>query len=106
MLETQNLFGHVGGGRFDTLLDAVHAYVHNLNTHPQYEGFRLARSQARAEGEKTLDGDRLAATLRGYSTRGMAYVADLRALMRDNTMASLDGARLGRVTPRRWAQAW
>jgi len=94
-----NLFGHTidatgGGARFPTLLDAVKAYLLNLNTHPAYRAMRLARAKARARG-KVPDGAALAAQLGAYSELGAAYVKQLRTVIRSNDLDRLDGARLG-----------
>lgn len=106
--EANNLFGHVGddvtpqgdaaGPRmaaFSSLFDAVRAYVHNLNTHPAYEGLRRARAAARARGTFP-DGHSLAGTLVRYSERGGAYVDTIRALIRANRLLRFDHARLDR----------
>lgn len=95
-----SLFGHLtftdGAPRvrtFDSLQEAVEAYVRNLNTHRAYEGFRRDRAALRARGG-VLDGMALAGTLDAYSERGGAYVAGLRAIMRDNGLHRYDTARL------------
>ncbi|HLO75032.1 MAG TPA: glucosaminidase domain-containing protein [Magnetospirillum sp.] len=98
---SQNLFGQIAAGsdngmrRFDTLNEAVRAYVHNLNTGATYAEFRRARAKARHAG-RPLDGHALAGTLQGYSEAGRNYVSALRALIRNNDMADFDQARLSR----------
>jgi Bax protein len=99
---SSNLFGHTvevsadgtGMRNFNTLYEAVRAYVHNLNTHRAYEGLRRTRAQIRAEGAQP-DGHTLAAALSGYSERGAAYVQTIRALIRSNDLVNYDRARLG-----------
>lgn len=106
--EANNLFGHVGdsvtptgdadGPRmaaFASLHEAVRAYVHNLNTHPAYEGLRRARAAARARGAFP-DGHTLAGALVNYSERRGAYVDAIRALIRANRLLRFDHARLDR----------
>ena len=101
--EANNLFGHVGeevapegdqdGPRmaaFASLHEAVRAYVHNLNTHPAYEGLRVARTKARARGAFP-DGHSLAGALTRYSERGQAYVDTIRALIRAQLAAIQSG---------------
>ena len=92
------LFGQTAGSAvryaaFDRLIDGVAAYARNLNTHPAYAGFRARRAELRAARQK-LDGYDLASTLLRYSTRGTAYIRDVRALIRDNDLVALDSARL------------
>jgi Bax protein len=77
----------------DHLLESVAAYLHNLNTHPAYRTFRVARAAVRRAGEP-LDGTALAATLDRYSERGMAYVDALRTIIRGNRLAPFDSAAL------------
>lgn len=78
---------------FNRLLDSVHAYALNLNTHNAYRRFRAARAAMRTEGT-TVDGMQLARTLDRYSARGDAYVRTILSLIRGNQLSALDGARL------------
>lgn len=78
---------------FSQLLDSVHAYALNLNTHNAYRRFRDARAAMRVEGA-TVDGVQLARTLDRYSARGNAYVRTILSLIRVNELSTLDGARL------------
>ncbi|MGK9165892.1 glucosaminidase domain-containing protein [Inquilinus limosus] len=92
------LFGQTAGSAvryaaFDRLIDGVAAYARNLNTHPAYAGFRTRRAALRAARQK-LDGYDLASTLTRYSTRGTAYIRDVRAMIRRNDLVELDSARL------------
>lgn len=92
------LFGQTAGSAvryasFDRLIDGVSSYARNLNTHPAYAGFRAKRAAARA-AQQELDGYDLAATLTRYSTRGTAYIRDVRAMIRGNDLVELDSARL------------
>ena len=77
----------------DNLLDAVRAYVHNLNTHWAYEDFRDRRALLRKAGWP-IDGYDLAGELGQYSERRAAYVESIRAIMRQNRLEDFDGARL------------
>ena len=78
---------------FDDLLESVRVYVHNLNTHDAYRGFRLSRASLRAKG-KPLDSLRLVGALEKYSERGTAYVEQLRTLIRVNKLQDFDGVSL------------
>ena len=81
---------------FDSLTDAVRAYVRNLNTHTAYKEFRTSRAWFRhANGEgHSLDGLRLVGSLKLYSERGASYLDDLRSLMRINKLQQFDKSRL------------
>jgi Bax protein len=92
------LFGQTAGSAvryaaFDRLIDGVSSYARNLNTHPAYAGFRARRAELRA-ARLELDGYDLASTLLRYSTRGTAYIRDVRAMIRGNDLVELDSARL------------
>ena len=79
---------------FDTIQGSVHGYVHNLNTHRAYRGFRDMRADMRARGER-IDGHLLAATLGAYSEEGVLYVQRLRSMMQIPAVASSRNVRLG-----------
>ena len=76
---------------FGSLMEGVRAYLHNLNTHFAYEGFRRARAAMRQRGR--IDGYGLTATLRNYSERRGAYLDTIRAIMRFNGFHVLDRAQ-------------
>lgn len=71
--------------RFRSPRHSVASYLHNINTHPEYESFRLQRSKFRARDE-ALSGARLAAELSQYSERRDAYVREIRQLIRTNEL--------------------
>ena len=77
----------------DSLLAAVRAYVHNLNSHWAYDDFRDRRAKLRSAG-KPIDGHDLAGELARYSARGEAYVETIRTIMRQNRLRDFDGAWL------------
>ena len=79
---------------FDRLIDSVHAYMLNLNTHRSYRKFRAMRQDLREAGEP-LDGMMLAGALKSYSELGDEYVAMLRGIIRVNDLEAFDSARLG-----------
>ena len=72
---------------FPSVKGAISAYVHNLNTHPAYERFRIQRAMG-------ASGYQLTATLDRYSERREKYVDTLRSIMSANRLASLDRAKL------------
>lgn len=74
---------------FGSVDDAIASYMRNINTHPQYDGFRRLRQQLRREG-KDLNGLVLADGLRDYSERGEAYVDEIKAMIAQNALESND----------------
>lgn len=86
--------GDYGVAAFETPLESVLSYMHNLNTHPAYGDLRRIRAQARAEGRDPT-GFEVAAGLSRYSERGEEYVESLRTIMRVNQLAPADDAYLG-----------
>lgn len=80
--------------RFRSLIEAVAAYVHNLNTHRAYREFRAARAQMRRQKHR-LDGAELALTLSRYSKRGSKYVSSIRSIINVNRLRDFDRVRLG-----------
>jgi Bax protein len=79
---------------FASMPEAIAAYVHNLNTHRAYAGFRDTRARLRAH-DLPADGHALAGALLRYSERGDSYIRDVRALIRANRLDDFDRARLG-----------
>ncbi len=79
---------------FTSLMDAVEAYILNLNTHRAYRQFRKERLALRARGQH-LSGTGLAGTLTSYSERGSKYVRTIQSIITGNQLQSLDKARLG-----------
>lgn len=73
-----SMFGHMAVSsdparsalrQFDSMTEAISAYVHNLNTHRAYAAFRDARARQRAR-DVPADGHALAGALLRYSERG------------------------------------
>ena len=77
----------------DSLLDAVRAYVHNLNSHWAYEDFRDRRALLRRAG-RPMDGYDLAGSMGQYSERRAAYIRSIREIMRQNRLRDFDRAWL------------
>lgn len=79
---------------FTNLLDAVRAYMHNLNTHRAYRKFRSMREKMRLTA-RPADGLALVGSLTNYSVRGKKYIRSIRAIITTNRLLALDKARLG-----------
>ena len=73
---------------FDSPEDSVRAYMRNLNTHPAYEPFRLARAELRAKN-KPLQGAQLVKSLGSYSTKG-GYGQQLHSIITGRGLNKLD----------------
>jgi Bax protein len=69
--------------RFESVAESISSYMHNLNTGRVYGDLRQIRAASRASG---LDPDaaEMAKGLTRYSERGMAYVTEIRAMLRHN----------------------
>ena len=101
---TQDQRGIVPAGReegkthkirsFDRLIDSVHSYLNNLNTHRAYREFRTLRAGMR-NNARPLDGYGLVPGMSAYSERKTEYLTLLRQVIRANDLRSLDDARLG-----------
>jgi Bax protein len=90
------LFGQIRAGSpqpFTNVGEATDAYITNLNTHPAYAGFRVARAALRERGEN-LSGYNLIGSLLRYSELGQEYVRFVRQIMRENELSDFDKARL------------
>ena len=87
--EQNNLFGmkrSAGGySEFETLGHGVEAYVRNLNTHGAYANLR-SRRRALLRSGKTPTVSDLIPALQAYSTRGTAYIKDLRQIINQNAL--------------------
>ncbi len=81
---------------FDQLIDAVDAYIHNLNTNGAYASFRELRAAQRAAGEQP-DGVTLMGGLMAYSELGDQYIRYIRNLIRNQGLDRVDDARLQTV---------
>lgn len=79
--------------RFADLRSSVRTYLHTLNVGRAYVELRGLRAEMRAADE-ALDPLRLAGGLRRYSERGMAYVQEIRAVIRLNALEQLGGPGL------------
>lgn len=89
---------------FGQIMDSVRSYVHNLNTHRAYRGFREKRQVLRAEGQR-LSGLSLVPTLIAYSELKGKYLGLLRSIITANKLQPLDKARLKSAPARRETDA-
>lgn len=78
---------------FDTPLDAVIAYIKNLNTHRAYRDLRDIRATMRLQGAG-MNGLTLAEGLESYSEKGWEYIRDIRRIIQANELRPLDAAEL------------
>ena len=79
--------------KFNVLQASVRAYQRNLNTHPTYENFRLARAHLRDKG-KELDSIILSQFLDNYAETGSQYVEVLQKIIKQNNLQDFDDAKL------------
>jgi len=92
-LQQRSELGNYKIAAYETPLQSVIAYMHNLNTHPSYKQLRARRAELRKAGSK-VTGWELANTLTSYSERGQAYVDTLHSLMKVNKLQPTDDAYL------------
>lgn len=93
-LQQRSGLGNYKIASYETPLQSVIAYMHNLNTHRAYEDLRARRAELRKSGAK-VTGWELANTLTSYSERGQEYVDSLHSLMKVNMLPPTDDAYLG-----------
>ena len=79
---------------FGSLLESVRAYMHNLNTHQNYNRFRDARYRLKPQTE-AFKARRLAAYLDSYAEIGQAYVEKLLVIIASNNFDHYAEAKLG-----------
>ena len=75
--------------KFDSVGDAIEAYVKNLNTHRAYSSLREKRYSL-LRGGKSPSGSELAITLTEYSERGAIYGEEVASLIRYNKLEAYD----------------
>lgn len=71
--------------KFKSVNDAVRTYMHHLNSHPFYEKLRESRLTARKTNMDPSGYD-MAIGLEKYSARGLAYVKEVRSMIRYNKL--------------------
>ena len=78
---------------FGTLLGSIRAYIHNLNTHSFYKGFRDTRAKLRNQPNANKS-KVLVKFLDRYAEIGPAYVSKLEVLIRTNDFGQFASAQL------------
>jgi len=91
--EQRSGMGDYGLAKFDTPVESMMAYMHNLNTHNAYKDLRSQRAEMRNNGGEPR-GYELTNSLIKYSERGQAYVNTLQSIMRVNHLQQTDEAYL------------
>jgi Bax protein len=74
---------------FASPAESVASYLLNLNAHPAYQRLREIRQQRR-QRQQPVSGLALAAGLEKYSERGVAYIQELREMIRYNRLEAYD----------------
>lgn len=74
---------------FDTVNDAVATYFRNINTNRAYRELRQIRDQLRANNQP-ITGTALVEGLQRYSSRGQAYIEELKELIRFNDLENIE----------------
>lgn len=71
--------------KFDSINEAVRAYLHNLNTHSSYNELRATRQMYRFKNE-LISGINLAKTLIHYSEEGKTYTSKVIQIIKRNQL--------------------
>ena len=79
--------------RFKILKSSVRAYQRNLNTHPSYKQFRMARAELR-DNKKNLNSLILANYLDKYAETGKEYIEILKKIINQNNLTDFDDVKL------------
>ncbi|MEJ2470275.1 MAG: glucosaminidase domain-containing protein [Desulfuromonadales bacterium] len=79
--------------KFPSLYESIRSYMKNLNTHSAYRKLRQIRERLRQSGQ-AVTGIALAHGLSKYSQRGAAYVTEIQAMIRQNSLAKANQASL------------
>jgi len=83
---------------FKNIRDSIRSYARNLNSHDAYETVRQKRKIA-IKHEKPLNGYNFAGGMVNYSARGMAYVTELRSIIKQNELQIFDSSTLDKQNP-------
>jgi len=74
--------------KFDSVNEAVATYFRNINTNHAYREVRQIRARLREQG-KPITGLTLVEGLHRYSSRGQAYIEELKELIRYNDLENI-----------------
>jgi len=72
------------------------SYALNLNSHDAYADFRRKRAEVRDHGQRPRGRD-LVDTMTRYSERGPKYVTELKTIMKQNKLDSVDDSKLAKM---------
>lgn len=75
--------------KFDSLDDAIAAYLRNINSHPAYTEVRQQRNQAR-QLDEPLNSLAMIKGLEHYSARGQDYINELKSMIEFNQLQRFD----------------
>jgi len=89
----QSKYSKVKLKAFDTLLQSVEAYMHNINSTHTYRLLRIERRNIRLQGDK-ITGKKLTPYLTRYSVKGIEYVNALNSMIRVQKLARFDFVKL------------
>ncbi len=79
--------------KFKILKSSVRAYQRNLNTHPSYKQFRMARAELR-DNKKNLNSLILANYLDKYAETGKEYIKIIKKIINQNNLTDFDDVKL------------
>ena len=79
--------------KFKILKSSVRAYQRNLNTHPSYKEFRMARAELR-DNKRSLDSLILVNYLDKYAETGKEYTKILKQIIKQNNLTDFDNVKL------------
>ncbi|MAZ89472.1 MAG: hypothetical protein CL693_17710 [Cellvibrionaceae bacterium] len=75
--------------KFESLDDAIAAYLRNINSHPAYAEVRQRRDQTRRL-EQPLNSLEMIKGLEQYSARGQDYISELKSMIEFNQLQRFD----------------
>ncbi len=91
----QSKYSKVKLKAFDTVLQSVEAYMHNINSTRTYRLLRLERRNIRLQDDK-ITGKKLTPYLTRYSVKGIEYVNALNSMIRVQKLARFDFVSLNK----------
>lgn len=78
---------------FNTITEAVEAYMHNINSTRAYRSLRKYRAELRSKN-KQITGKDLATHLTKYSIKGVEYTVAIKNMIRQQKLARFDFVKL------------
>ena len=89
----QSKYSKVKLKAFNTVLQSIEAYMHNINSTRTYRLLRLERRNIRLQGDK-ITGKKLTPYLTRYSIKGIEYVNALNSMIRVQKLSRFDFVEL------------